>query len=170
MDPDAARAPEILFTHLMEGIGLALGLKGGRMFVTDFGGSVYSANLDGSNRSTLLFARAPEILFTHLMEGIGLALDLKGGRMYGLRRFGIQRQSRWVQTEYVAVRRPKGTPDAIGSALQLIDLRYRPILQAAWQKMAVMGRGALSSRYMQDPHSKRVVCSPNVEDRRTLPF
>lgn len=26
------------------------------MFITDFGGSVYSANLDGSNRSTLLFA------------------------------------------------------------------------------------------------------------------
>jgi sugar lactone lactonase YvrE len=56
MDPDAAKAPEILCTHLMEGIGLALDLKGGRMFVTDFGGSVYSANLDGSNRSTLLFA------------------------------------------------------------------------------------------------------------------
>jgi hypothetical protein len=40
----------------MEGIGLALDLKGGRMFITDFGGSVYSANLDGSNRRTLLFA------------------------------------------------------------------------------------------------------------------
>jgi hypothetical protein len=39
----------------MEGIGLALDLKGGRMFVTDFGGSVYSANLDGSNKKTLLF-------------------------------------------------------------------------------------------------------------------
>ncbi|MFZ0685470.1 MAG: hypothetical protein WAM89_07985 [Terriglobales bacterium] len=48
--------PEILFTHLMEGIGLALDLKGRRMFMTDFGGSVYSANLDGSNRRTLLFA------------------------------------------------------------------------------------------------------------------
>jgi hypothetical protein len=48
--------PEILFTHLMEGIGLALDLKGGRMFITDFGGSVYSAKLDGSNRRTLLFA------------------------------------------------------------------------------------------------------------------
>ena len=48
--------PEILLNHLMEGIGLALDLKGGRMFVTDFGGSVYSANLDGSNRRTLLFA------------------------------------------------------------------------------------------------------------------
>jgi len=48
--------PEILFSHLMEGIGLALDLKGGRMFITDLGGSVYSANLDGSNRRTLLFA------------------------------------------------------------------------------------------------------------------
>ena len=50
------KEPEVLFTHLMEGIGLALDLKGGRMFITDFGGSVYSANLDGSNRRTLLFA------------------------------------------------------------------------------------------------------------------
>jgi len=48
--------PEILFTHLMEGIGLALDLRGGRMFITDFGGSVYCANLDGSDRKTLLDA------------------------------------------------------------------------------------------------------------------
>jgi len=27
------------------------------MFITDFGGSVYSANLDGSNRRRLLFAQ-----------------------------------------------------------------------------------------------------------------
>jgi hypothetical protein len=51
------KEPEIVFTHLMEGIGLALDLKGGRMFLTDFGGSVYSANLDGSNKKTLLFAQ-----------------------------------------------------------------------------------------------------------------
>jgi hypothetical protein len=58
MNPEAenGKEPEILFAHLMEGIGLALDLKGGRMFITDFGGSVYSANLDGSNRRTLLFA------------------------------------------------------------------------------------------------------------------
>src|SRR5580698_3946550 len=58
MDPEAenGKEPEILFTHLMEGIGLALDLKGSRMFITDFGGSVYSANLDGSNRRTLLIA------------------------------------------------------------------------------------------------------------------
>ena len=58
MDPQAGKLqePEILFTHLMEGIGLALDPKNRRMFVTDFAGSVYSANLDGSNRKTLLFA------------------------------------------------------------------------------------------------------------------
>jgi DNA-binding beta-propeller fold protein YncE len=58
MDPKSGnrQEPEILFTHLMEGIGLALDLKGGRMFITDFAGSVYSANLDGSNQKTLLAA------------------------------------------------------------------------------------------------------------------
>src|SRR6516162_9688353 len=50
-------APEIVFKHLMEGIGLALDLKNGRMFITDFAGTVYSANLDGSNRKTLLVAQ-----------------------------------------------------------------------------------------------------------------
>ena len=40
MDSDAKGrpAPEIVFTHLMEGIGIALDLKGDRMFITDFGG------------------------------------------------------------------------------------------------------------------------------------
>ena len=50
------KAPEIVFSHLMEGIGLALDLKGGRMFITDLAGSVYSANLDGSNKKTIVFA------------------------------------------------------------------------------------------------------------------
>lgn len=54
--PGYRKEPEILFDHLMEGIGLALDLKGGRMFVTDFAGSVYCANLDGSNQKTLLAA------------------------------------------------------------------------------------------------------------------
>ena len=49
--------PEIVFTHLMEGIGLALDLKGRRMFLTDLGGSVYSASLDGSDKKTLLVAQ-----------------------------------------------------------------------------------------------------------------
>jgi DNA-binding beta-propeller fold protein YncE len=54
--PGNRKEPEILFTHLEEGIGLALDLKGGRMFITDFAGSLRSANLDGSNQKTLLFA------------------------------------------------------------------------------------------------------------------
>ena len=54
--PGGRKAPEIVFSNLMEGIGLALDLKGGRMFITDFAGTVYSANLDGSNKKTLLFA------------------------------------------------------------------------------------------------------------------
>jgi DNA-binding beta-propeller fold protein YncE len=55
MDPALANGkdPEIIFDHLMEGIGIALDLKGGRMFMTDLGGSVYSANLDGSNKKTV---------------------------------------------------------------------------------------------------------------------
>jgi len=55
-EPGTRKGPEILFTHLMEGIGLALDLKGGRMFITDLGGSVYGASLDGSNKKTLLVA------------------------------------------------------------------------------------------------------------------
>ena len=55
--PGVRKEPAILFRHLMEGIGLALDRTGGRMFITDFAGSVYSANLDGSDQKTLLFAR-----------------------------------------------------------------------------------------------------------------
>jgi len=48
--------PEIVFNHLMEGIGLSLDLENKRMFLTDLGGSVYSANLDGSNQKNIVFA------------------------------------------------------------------------------------------------------------------
>jgi hypothetical protein len=41
----------------MEGIGLALDLKGRRMFVSDFAGSVYRVDLNGSNQQTLLYAQ-----------------------------------------------------------------------------------------------------------------
>ena len=51
------RAPEILVTHLMEGIGIALDVSGDRMFVTDFAGSVYSAKLDGSGERNFLYAQ-----------------------------------------------------------------------------------------------------------------
>ena len=54
--PGKRKEPEIVFNHLQEAIGLALDLEGGRMFLTDLAGSVYSANLDGSNKKTLLIA------------------------------------------------------------------------------------------------------------------
>src|SRR6266446_3654280 len=59
MDADFQKHPDpkILLTHLMEGIGIALDLKGGRMFLTDLAGSVYSAKLDGSEKKPLLAAQ-----------------------------------------------------------------------------------------------------------------
>ncbi|WP_405891166.1 3-hydroxyacyl-CoA dehydrogenase [Streptomyces sp. NBC_01527] len=55
MDPPyGRRTPEILLTHLMEGIGLALDRDAGRMYVTDLAGNVYAADLDGSNRTEIL--------------------------------------------------------------------------------------------------------------------
>jgi hypothetical protein len=51
------QAPEILLTHLQEGIGIALDLKAERMFLTDLGGSVYSAKLNGSDKKTLLYSQ-----------------------------------------------------------------------------------------------------------------
>jgi hypothetical protein len=51
------KEPAILFTHLMEGIGLALDRKDGRMFITDLSGSVYTDNLDGSDKKTLLYGQ-----------------------------------------------------------------------------------------------------------------
>jgi DNA-binding beta-propeller fold protein YncE len=47
-------SPEILVSGLKEGIGIALDLRGGRMYYTDLGGSVYSARLDGSDSKVLL--------------------------------------------------------------------------------------------------------------------
>ena len=59
MDADFKKrpAPDILLTHLMEGIGIALDLKGNRMFLTDLAGSVYCAKLDGSEKKPLLAAQ-----------------------------------------------------------------------------------------------------------------
>jgi hypothetical protein len=50
-------APDIILTHLMEGIGIALDFKGDRMFLTDLAGSVYSAHLDGSGKKPLFVAQ-----------------------------------------------------------------------------------------------------------------
>ena len=41
---------EILTSHLHEAIGLALDERAGKMYFTDLGGSVYSANFDGSDK------------------------------------------------------------------------------------------------------------------------
>ncbi len=57
IDGPGQDAPEIVLTHLMEGIGLALDVPGDRMFVTDFGGSIYSAKLDGSDKRMFLYAQ-----------------------------------------------------------------------------------------------------------------
>jgi len=54
---DKKAAPEILIRHLMEGIGISLDVPGNRMFVTDFAGSVYSADLDGKNERNFLWAQ-----------------------------------------------------------------------------------------------------------------
>src|SRR5882757_5611969 len=48
---------KILISHLMEGIGIALDVPGNRMFVTDFAGSVYSADLDGKNERNFLYGQ-----------------------------------------------------------------------------------------------------------------
>ncbi len=50
-------APEIVFDHLMEGIGIALDVAGDRIFMTDMAGSVYSARLDGSEKKNFLYAQ-----------------------------------------------------------------------------------------------------------------
>jgi DNA-binding beta-propeller fold protein YncE len=49
--------PDILVTHLMEAIGIALDVPGNRMFITDLAGSVYSADLDGKNERNFLYAQ-----------------------------------------------------------------------------------------------------------------
>jgi hypothetical protein len=53
-DPKARKDQQILVRDLREGIGIALDLEGQRMFITDLGGNVYSARLDGSDTRTLL--------------------------------------------------------------------------------------------------------------------
>jgi hypothetical protein len=49
--------PEIVLSHLMEGIGIALDVRNDRMFITDLGGSVYAARLDGSDKREILMAQ-----------------------------------------------------------------------------------------------------------------
>ena len=55
--PGAGSVPEILVTHLMEAIGIALDFDNERMFVTDLAGTVYAAGLNGADPKPLLFAQ-----------------------------------------------------------------------------------------------------------------
>ncbi len=55
MDLEKRKPLEILLAHLMEGIGITLDLEGERLFVTDLGGSVYFAKLNGSDKKILLY-------------------------------------------------------------------------------------------------------------------
>jgi sugar lactone lactonase YvrE len=48
---------QILFGDLKEGIGVSLDPSGGRLYVTDLGGNVYSAGLDGSDVKKILTGR-----------------------------------------------------------------------------------------------------------------
>jgi DNA-binding beta-propeller fold protein YncE len=50
LDDIGSVEPQIVATHLMEGIGIALDPAQDRMFFTDLGGSIYVAALDGSGQ------------------------------------------------------------------------------------------------------------------------
>jgi DNA-binding beta-propeller fold protein YncE len=52
--PHDRPSPEILMTGFKEAIGIALDLRHHRMFVTDLGGNVHRARLDGSDSTILL--------------------------------------------------------------------------------------------------------------------
>ena len=59
IDADFSKHPtsDILLTHLMEGIGIALDFQGNRMFITDLAGNIFTAKLDGSEKKPLLVAQ-----------------------------------------------------------------------------------------------------------------
>jgi hypothetical protein len=60
---------EIVLGHLMEGIGIALDVRGDRMFVTDLAGSIYSAHLNGSQKRSIATAQGN-------LSGIAYAQEL----------------------------------------------------------------------------------------------
>jgi len=70
LDTIGLSEPEIVMTHLMEGIGIALDPDHNRMFVTDLGGNIWIAALDGSgnrpiravqgNLTGIAYAELPE--------------------------------------------------------------------------------------------------------------
>lgn len=72
LDDTFTTEPEIVSTHLMEGIGIALDPAHNRMFVTDLGGNIYAAALDGSghrpiralqgNLTGIAYAELPQVI------------------------------------------------------------------------------------------------------------
>jgi hypothetical protein len=54
---DGRRNQELVLGHLMEGIGIALDVRGDRMFVTDLAGSIYCAHLNGSEKRLIAMAQ-----------------------------------------------------------------------------------------------------------------
>jgi hypothetical protein len=44
---------QVVLGHLMEGIGIALDVRGDRLFVTDLAGSIYSAHLNGAEKRAI---------------------------------------------------------------------------------------------------------------------
>jgi hypothetical protein len=57
MPIDGALNRQIVLGHLMEGIGIALDVRGDRIFVTDLDGSIYCARLNGSERCPIAMAQ-----------------------------------------------------------------------------------------------------------------
>ena len=57
MPIDGAPNRQIVLGHLMEGIGIALDVRGDRIFVTDLDGSIYCARLNGSERCPIAMAQ-----------------------------------------------------------------------------------------------------------------
>jgi len=77
MDPPPGASPsaradqQIVMRDLREAIGIALDIEGGRFFVTDLGGTVYSAKLDGADRKVISTGQGSltGIAFVHLQSG-----------------------------------------------------------------------------------------------------
>jgi DNA-binding beta-propeller fold protein YncE len=72
LDGIGATEPEIVATHLMEGIGIALDPEHNRMFFTDLGGSIYVAALDGSGQRPIraLQGNLTGIAYAEVPDGI----------------------------------------------------------------------------------------------------
>jgi sugar lactone lactonase YvrE len=66
---DGHHAREIVLGHLTDGIGIALDVRGERMFVTDLAGSIFCARLDGSKKHSIAMAQGS-------LSGIAYAEEL----------------------------------------------------------------------------------------------